>query len=70
MKQISLQDLKYQVKMSTLDELGYLLGRYCGPHNVILCAKMYDRDACKEIQRIVADEILMRQMDDILLSDD
>lgn len=25
----------------TIDELSYILGRYCGPHNIILCEKKF-----------------------------
>ena len=49
-----------------LSELGYILGRYCGPHNVILAEKKYGNLA-RHLQRLVNDEIASREFDELLL---
>lgn len=62
------EEIRYQLKMSTLSELTYILARFCGPHNVILAEKTYGSYA-KELQRMVNDEIAIRQFDEILESE-
>lgn len=72
-KKISLQELRTQIAQSSLNELSYLLGRYCGPHNIVLREKVYTYDAARKITDMVALEIASREIDnfltDSLLSD-
>ncbi len=65
-KKLTYRDLREQITKSSLDELGYLLGRYCGPHNVLLRAKVYEYEAAEKITDMVALEIAARQIDDML----
>lgn len=68
-KLITLQKLKEEIKLASLDDLSYLLGRYCGPRNLLLRERKYDIDACKNIHRLILEEVAYREMDEILLSD-
>lgn len=63
---ITLQQLKEDIIKASLGELGYLLGRYGGPHNVLLREKIYEYEAAKHITDLVAMEIAKRQMDNML----
>ncbi len=63
---ITLQQLKDSIIQASLGELGYLLGRYGGPHNVCLREKVYEYEAARRITDLVAMEIAKRQMDNML----
>lgn len=65
-KKITLRELKDSITTFSLDELGYIFGRYCGPHNVILREKVYEYEAAKQITDLVAREIARIEMDNIL----
>lgn len=51
--------------MST-EELGYTLGRYCGPHNVLLCQKTYGFVIPK---KIVEEMLAHKSFEEIFLED-
>lgn len=51
------------VKNMSLDELLAALGRYCGPHNQLLCDKTFD---CILPTKLVNDEIASRMFDELL----
>ena len=69
MNKLSLQELMHEIEFSTPDELAYLLSRYCGPHNLLLREKKYSYDACRQITRLVKEEITYRAFEEIILSD-
>lgn len=65
-KRITLRELKDSITQASLGELGYLFGRYCGPHNVILREKVYEYEAAKQITDLVARQIATIEMDNVL----
>jgi hypothetical protein len=50
----------------TTEELSYILGRYCGPSNTLLCEKQFGFILS---QKIVQQLIVKNSIDDWLLSD-
>lgn len=65
-KLISLKELKDAIHDSSLNELGYLLGRYCGPYNMLFRSKIYSFDASKHMTRLIELEIVAREIDNML----
>lgn len=63
---ITLKQLKDDIITASLGELGYMLARYGGPHNVCLREKVYEYDAASRITDLVAMEIAKREMDNLL----
>jgi hypothetical protein len=64
-----LNQLKRELANTPLEDLSYILGRYCGPHNVLLAEKKYGHELAKKLQRIVSDEIASRSIEEFLLTD-
>jgi hypothetical protein len=64
------QKLMQELRLSTLGELQYLLERYCGPHKVLLAEKKYGYQLAPQLQRLINDEIALREFDNFLVSDD
>lgn len=59
-----LEILDFLIKAST-EELSYIKGRYCGPHNVILAEKRFGYGA-KYLNKCIEEELFKRSLDDIL----
>ena len=50
------------------DELGLIVGRYCGPSNIILCEKKFGYLSHLVLKEIVDDYILNRSFEEIVLN--
>lgn len=61
--------LRESVKNMSLDELKYILNRYCGPHNMLLRIKKFNSLSSSELSRIIHDEIASREIDAMLSTD-
>jgi hypothetical protein len=57
------------VRTLTLEELNFVLNRYCGPHNLLLREKIFGRCSNKDLQRLINNEIADRMLGDILLDE-
>lgn len=68
-KKKTLEELREMVMKATPDELSYLLGRYSGPHNLILREKEFTYEASKALQRMVTNKMANDAMDELLLSE-
>jgi hypothetical protein len=72
-RKISLKELKENITQASLGELGYLFGRYCGPHNKLLREKIYENEAANQItalvSRTIADIEIHNMLTDQLLAD-
>ena len=70
---ISLEQLKESLIKFSSEELSYILGRYCGPHNILMREKAYEYEAAKRLTQLVNRELASRAIDcmltDSLLSD-
>jgi len=54
------------IKDLSVEEMLFIIGRYCGPHNSLLCEKKYNCILSKEvIEKYIGDKL----MDDLLSSD-
>lgn len=65
-KKKTLQDLREFVAKATPDELSYLLGRYGGPHNMLLREKEFTYEASKALQRMIAMKMAGDAFDELL----
>lgn len=65
-KKKNLQDLRLMIEKASPEELSYLLGRYGGPHNVLLREKIFDYEASKALHRLIADKVANAEIDKIL----
>lgn len=68
-KKISLKQFNEIMLKATPDELAYLLGRYGGPHNVILREKIFEYDVCKNITYLLAMKIAEKEIENAILSE-
>lgn len=56
------------LRSASPDDLSYILGRYCGPHNKILAEKQFGSYA-KDLLRLVNSELANRQFEEMLFTD-
>ena len=68
-KLLSKNDLLDEIANASDDELSYLKGRYCGPHNIIMASKKYDYRACDLITKLVEEELFRRQLENLLIEE-
>lgn len=66
-KLLSKNELLEEIKKASESELSYILGRYCGPHNVLIASRRYSYDACQVITRLVNEEMFTRELENTLL---
>lgn len=64
----NISEVREHLRKMSPDELSYTLGRYCGPHNVLLAEKQFGGVA-KHLMRLVNEEMANRTVDEFLLSD-
>lgn len=71
---LDLNQAKEEIRKASNDELGYILGRYCGPGNQLMRERKYQYEAAKILTQLVQRELGNRAVDamltDTLLSDD
>lgn len=65
-KKISLKELQDFVTTASPDDLAYLLGRYGGPHNLILREKKFEYEAAKKLTYLINMKYAEREIDSIL----
>ena len=64
-----IEEFKQELANMPLDDISYILGRYCGPYNKLLAEKKYGHEISKQITRLVNEELFSRSVDEMLLSD-
>ena len=69
-EQSELEKLKSELRAASLDELNYILGRYCGPYNRILREKKCGHNMAKKLHKLVDEELFYRSLDSLLLKDE
>lgn len=69
-EQSELEKLKSELRSASLDDLNYILGRYCGPYNKLLREKKYGHLMAKKLHKLVDEELFYRSLDNMLLKDE